>query len=244
MATKSVWAILSAIDCNDHIDQKGQFSYLAWTWAWAMVKDNYPEADYHLESDVIYPDQTMEVRCTVRIEGMVHTMWLPVLDFKNRAIANPNAFDVNSARMRVLVKCCAMHGLGHYIYAGESIPVEPSGPDFTPDQQAAFNMLIANLDGWGIKKFAKGVDQSVMDGLFNSAPKGEKTALKSKCRELVQSANNELKRTVEVIQEAIEGNEGDTVSEILGELDDIEHEFVMAALSEIEILQMTNLQGE
>jgi hypothetical protein len=52
-------------------------------------------------------------------------MWLPVLDFKNRAIKSPNAFDINSARMRCLVKCCAMHGLGHYIYAGESTPQEP-----------------------------------------------------------------------------------------------------------------------
>jgi hypothetical protein len=123
--SKSVWATLSAIDCNEHTDKKGQFSYLAWTWAWAMVKENYPESVYTVDDDVIYPDGTMEVRCTVTIEGLSHQMWLPVLDFKNRAIANPNAFDTNSARMRVLVKNLAMHGLGHYIYAGESTPQEP-----------------------------------------------------------------------------------------------------------------------
>lgn len=120
----SVWKTLSEINCNDHVDKKGKFSYLSWTWAWAMVKEKYPEADYHLEDDTAYPDGTMEVRVTVGIEGITHTMWLPVLDFKNNAIQNPNAFDINSARMRCLVKCLAMFGLGHYIYAGESVPQE------------------------------------------------------------------------------------------------------------------------
>jgi hypothetical protein len=125
MSDKSVWATLSAIDCNAHVQKKGQFSYLSWTWAWAMVKEQYPEAMYQIDASVTYPDNTMEVRCTVSIEGIAHQMWLPVLDFKNRAIANPDAMAINSARMRVLVKCLCMFGLGHYIYAGESTPQEP-----------------------------------------------------------------------------------------------------------------------
>ena len=94
MSDKSIWQTLSAIDCSAHIEKKGQFSYLAWTWAWAMVKENYPLAEYHLEDDLIYSDATMEVRVTVSIEGLTHTIWLPVLDFKNKPIANPNAFDI------------------------------------------------------------------------------------------------------------------------------------------------------
>lgn len=121
----SIWATLSAIDCSQHIEKKGQFSYLSWTWAWAMVKENYPEATYHIWEDTVFPDGTMEVRMMVNIGELQNTMWLPVLDFKNKPIANPNAFDINSARMRCLVKCLAMFGLGHYIYAGESAPQEP-----------------------------------------------------------------------------------------------------------------------
>ena len=105
-----------------HVEEKGGYSYLSWTWAWAMVKDHYPEANYTIDDDVIYPDGTMEVRTTVTTEGMSHQLWLPVLDYKNKPIRNPNAFDINSARMRVLVKCLAFFGLGHYIYAGESLP--------------------------------------------------------------------------------------------------------------------------
>ena len=132
--SKSIWETLSTIDCSEHIEKKGQFSYLAWTWAWAMVKENYPLADYLLREDTVYPDGTMEVRVEVVIPDgdeyhdlmteLTHIMWLPVLDFKNKPIANPNAFDINSARMRCLVKCLAMFGLGHYIYAGESLPQE------------------------------------------------------------------------------------------------------------------------
>lgn len=120
----SIWARLSAIDCRAHIEQKGGFSYLSWTWAWAMVKELFPDAVYKLEDDIMYLDGTMEVRVTVTIESLSHTMWLPVLNFKNVAISKPNAFDINSARMRCLVKCLAMFGLGHYIYAGESAPQE------------------------------------------------------------------------------------------------------------------------
>ena len=120
----SIWNTLSAIDCKAHIENKGGFSYLSWTWAWAMVKERYPEATYTLLDDIVFPDGTMEVRVSVTIETMTHTMWLPVLDFRNKAIQKPNAFDINSSRMRCLVKCLAMFGLGHYIYAGESAPQE------------------------------------------------------------------------------------------------------------------------
>jgi hypothetical protein len=126
MSDKSVWATLSTIDCSAHVEKKGQFSYLSWTWAIAMVKEHYPLAKFDMEDDIVYPDGTMEVRATITIGEQSHTQWLPVLDFKNRAIQHPNAFDINSARMRCLVKGIAVgFGLGHYIYAGESTPQEP-----------------------------------------------------------------------------------------------------------------------
>jgi len=62
------------------------------------------------------------VYCTVTIDGLSRQMWLPVMDYRNRAVPSPNAFQVNTARMRCLVKCLGMWGLGHYIYAGEDLP--------------------------------------------------------------------------------------------------------------------------
>ena len=90
--SNSIWQTLSAIDCSAHVEKKGQFSYLAWTWSWAMVKENYPWAEYKLLDDTVYPDSTMEVRVEITIpvpdstgHKLTHTMWLPVLDFKNEA---------------------------------------------------------------------------------------------------------------------------------------------------------------
>jgi hypothetical protein len=128
--TDSVWKTLSAIDCNKHTEKKGQFTYLSWTWAWAMVKEQYPMARYNLCPDIVYPDGTMEVRvevlipCEADTSGLIHEMWLPVLNHSNKAISNPDAMAINSSRMRCLVKCLAMFGLGHYIYSGESLPQE------------------------------------------------------------------------------------------------------------------------
>ena len=56
----------------------------------------------------------------------------------NKSVKNPDSFQVNTALQRCLAKCCAMHGLGHYIYAGEDLPQgveEPESPvEPRPDQ--------------------------------------------------------------------------------------------------------------
>ena len=46
-----------------------------------------------------------------------------VIDFRNRAILNPNAYEVNTAMQRCLAKAISLHGIGLYIYAGEDLPI-------------------------------------------------------------------------------------------------------------------------
>ena len=121
---ESIWDSLKNVDVSEHTEKKGNFTYLSWTWAWAYIKSKYPTAQYKILPDTIYPDGTMEVRMEVTIENLSHTMWLYVMDFKNKAVPHPNAQQINTTRMRCLVKCLAMFGLGHYIYAGESTPSE------------------------------------------------------------------------------------------------------------------------
>ena len=45
------------------------------------------------------------------------------MDFRNKAIHNPDAFSVNTAMQRCLAKAISLHGLGMYIYAGEDLPM-------------------------------------------------------------------------------------------------------------------------
>jgi len=127
-----VWQKLSSVDVSNHIQKKGKLSYLSWAWAWGVLKENYPESgfkfhEFEIDGAAIdymkYPDGTASVHCTVHIgENVESSMWLPVMDFRNNAIQNPNSRDVSDAKMRCLVKAIALLGLGHYIYAGEDVP--------------------------------------------------------------------------------------------------------------------------
>ena len=122
---KKVWQTLSAINVNNNTQKKGNLTYLSWAWAQSTLMEYFPESVYGF-NDRTLPDGTMEVTCTLIIsegeESVVREMWLPVMDYRNKAIANPDAFQVNTAKMRCLTKCISMMGLGMYIYAGEDLP--------------------------------------------------------------------------------------------------------------------------
>ena len=125
----NVFAKLYPVNVNEHTEKKGRFTYLSWSHAWTEVCKHFPNsASYHFHDDLVYPDGTREVRCTVTIEGMSHMMWLPVMDNNNRAIKNPDARAISDTRMRCFVKAIAMHGLGLYIYRGEGIPEDAGEP--------------------------------------------------------------------------------------------------------------------
>jgi len=124
---KSVWETLSAIDVNDKTEEKNGMTYLSWAWAWGKLKDNYPEATFkkHIHDGMAYiKDESgyAFVEVTVTVEGISATELFPVLNYNNKPIQNPNAFEVNTALQRGLTKAIAYHGLGHYIYAGEDLP--------------------------------------------------------------------------------------------------------------------------
>jgi len=126
--SKSTWEVLSKIDCTDHIEKKGRFNYLSWAWAWGILMEHYPNAtfDNQLNADgypCFYdPNGFAMVRVTLCVEGVCHCEDYPVTNHQNKAIKNPDSFDVNTALKRCLVKCMAYFGLGHYIYAGEDLP--------------------------------------------------------------------------------------------------------------------------
>lgn len=130
------WKTLSGVNVNDDKERKGRFDYLSWAHAWKHVQNNVESATYELLDDVVYPDNSREVRCSVTIDGVTHMMWLAVMDNNNRAIKNPDARAINDARQRCLVKAIAMHGLGLYIYAGEGVPDAPGEQPPAPSEPA------------------------------------------------------------------------------------------------------------
>lgn len=122
----SVWDNLSAVDCTNQIKKKNGKNYLSWAWAWGILMDNYPGARFDILDEVTMADGSMECRVKVFIPAgkvdLERFMWLPVMDNRMKAVKNPDARAINDTRMRCFVKCLALFGLGHYIYAGEDIP--------------------------------------------------------------------------------------------------------------------------
>ena len=37
MQENTVFSVLNALNCNEHVEKKGNLSYLSWAWAWQMV---------------------------------------------------------------------------------------------------------------------------------------------------------------------------------------------------------------
>lgn len=90
-----------------------QFTFQAFTDELGIMRDA-----------MFYPDGSASVHVTVSIGDLARSMWLPVMDNRNNAISNPTSRQISDAKMRCLVKCIAMFGLGHYIFAGEDLPSE------------------------------------------------------------------------------------------------------------------------
>jgi len=137
---------------NEHVEKKNGLSYLSWAWAWAEALRADPTATYKVEmfGDKCFMDinGTAMVFVTATMFGKPMTCQLPVMDYRNKAIPNPDAFAVNTAIMRCMTKALALHGLGMYLYSGEDLPED--GDKFekviiTPTQGAQDNIPIDEL---------------------------------------------------------------------------------------------------
>jgi hypothetical protein len=115
------------INVNNHTEKKNNLTYLSWAWAWSEVLKLDPLAtweavEFNGMPACFLPDGSAMVKTVVTIKGHAKTCWLPVMNHRNQAIKNPDAFAINTAIVRCLTKAISMHGLGLYIYAGEDLP--------------------------------------------------------------------------------------------------------------------------
>lgn len=174
-----VWATLSTVNVNEHKKQKMGLSYLSWAWAWQVMKEHYPDFKVHWHGDGTYPDviyyadQSAMVSCTVTIgEHVLENAWLPVMDHKNKAIRTPDTRQINDAKMRCLVKCFALLGLGVYIYAGEDLPSE----------EAAENIRIESMLDLQVEEVAVLANAIVAQGveISDAIKKSVRTAVKNR----------------------------------------------------------------
>jgi hypothetical protein len=144
MTTENNFVKLASVDVGKHIEKKNGLSYLSWAWAVDQLLRRDPLATWEYKEPVRWGDTVM-VFCTVTAFGKPMTAQLPVMDHRNKAIANPDAFAVNNAMQRCLAKAIALHGLGLYIYTGEDLPEVEATP-VTEDTKKAISILCGDGD--------------------------------------------------------------------------------------------------
>jgi hypothetical protein len=164
-----IWDTLSRVNVNEYTDTKGentQLTYLSWASGWDILMRYYPQATYKYLPRIKYPDGTEEVICVVDIEGNSREMSLPVMNYANKPIANPNSWQVNTAKMRCLVKCIAMFGLALYIYRGEDLP----------DEDKTVEVNVIDKDLLKLEQAKKKDKKQVFETLFKEDKINEKTS--------------------------------------------------------------------
>jgi len=132
MATKkqSLFQRLSNVDVSKYVEKKGNLDYLSWAGAVIYMHENCSvfrfEKNFFQVGNIELPytidhDGWAFVRVTVTADEKTVTEVFPVLNYANKAIQNPNSFQVNTAHQRCLVKCCAYLGLGIGLYLNEDL---------------------------------------------------------------------------------------------------------------------------
>jgi hypothetical protein len=123
---------LLKMDVSGYTEKKQGLTYLSWAHAWAQALQVDADANFHVHTfdGKAYMDVngTGMVWVDVTLGGKTRTCWLPVMDYKNKPITNPDSFAVNTAIMRCLTKCLAWFGLGLNVYAGEDLPLVSEEP--------------------------------------------------------------------------------------------------------------------
>ncbi|GAB6454834.1 hypothetical protein bcgnr5383_51900 [Bacillus cereus] len=208
MTTENYFSKLAQIDCTEHVEKKGRFSYLSWAWAVKKLREVDPTATWEVKRfdgvPYLKTDCGYFVEVEVTVQGLPLSQIHPILNNQNKPIAEPNSFDINTSIQRCLVKAIALHGLGLYIYAGEDLP-EIQEPMITAQQVGAIKL--------NIKKLAtlRKVDEDAIKGHLSIKEVAELTLKQAedvlkKSTKWVKQAEKEVAETKETDKEVEQTN--------------------------------------
>ena len=202
-----------------------------------MVSEEYDDANFYYADPVTFPDGTMMVKAVVTVDGKQMEQTLPVMDNRNRAIANPDARAISDAQQGALVKCLSLFGVGIGLYLGKvKHVIEKSNYEKAEDYLTA-------QDSMGFHEFVHGLSERDQTDAFNDAPPGRKSAYKSEWRALMKVADSFLDEVASSIGDAAANDDevllAETISElstyerkaVWGRLDVAEQEYVQRARS-------------
>lgn len=139
MENKNLFEQLYAIDVSKKTEKKSGLTYLSWAYAVSELSKLCSDFTYDIEPYTYDEKLGYMVYTHITINGITKRMWLPVMDYNNKAMKDhqyqwkdrygkshnvepASMTDINKAYMRCLTKNVSMFGLGMYIYAGEDLP--------------------------------------------------------------------------------------------------------------------------
>lgn len=191
------FAKLKQTDCTKYIEKKGKFSYLSWPYMVEQLRTHMPLATIQARKNSTgmpyFKDESGAMVETYIMEGETElwSEWLPVMNFKNQSITNPNSMDINKAIQRCKAKCISEYlGTGLYIYMGEDLPSKDDGtvppvgqqpahkyPEGTFIEQMKWYATHENavykkhLAAWQVDSAKKITDPEAQKNLFNDIEK-------------------------------------------------------------------------
>lgn len=155
MTEKNYFLELYEEDVSAYVEKKNGLNYVSWAYAWHGIKEKHPNAFYTIYENndgwFYFTDgRTCWVKTGVTVDGLEHIEYLPVMDYRNKAIPleRVTSFDVNTAIQRSLTKACARHGYGLKVYAGEDVDAatKESQNPMTDAQREELVLLGVDLD--------------------------------------------------------------------------------------------------
>lgn len=170
------YAELRKVDVSKYVEKKNGLNYMSWAWAADQLMLHDPAATWEYRwcdgLPFVRIGETAMVFCTVTAFGVSRTAQLPVMDHRNKAIPNPDAFAVNTAMQRCLAKAVALHGIGLYIYNGEDLPPDTKPEDRVPQdrREEIAKQIEAAADDVALRKVYKGLtedERAAMLDAFN-----------------------------------------------------------------------------
>lgn len=213
----SAFTTLAAIDVNGKIEKKNGFSYLSWAYAVAELRRVAPDATWEIVRFGGLPFLRTEcgyfVEVAVTVDGITLSQLHPVLDNRNRPIAQPDAFQINTSLQRCLVKAIALHGLGLYIYAGEDLPIEERSEASESNGLGVVVSALEKLDGWPLLAL-----QAENEGAFKQAFSRLNTKQKALHRELEQAAAQARMEYQNMFEEAFNNQDELSAIQLMDEL--------------------------
>tara|TARA_R110001583_G_scaffold64025_1_gene186585 strand:- start:1557 stop:2282 length:726 start_codon:yes stop_codon:yes gene_type:complete len=123
-----IWQTFRGVNLTKYHETKSNLTYVPWARAWAIAMNAFGDhltVKWHGMKDkdgvmldhIRYPDNTASVCCSAIVGGEKYAeCTLAVMDYRNAAVENPTAVDLQNSRQRCQTKLLAMLGLGLYLW--------------------------------------------------------------------------------------------------------------------------------